>query len=170
MIRFPIPCEKRATDVRRYGPAKNDSFAAQNVCESAQNLCESAHSPHVLNPYLCRRNPTDYGETGKILIVDDNQDILFALNLLLAPRAEKVKVATSPDRIPQFMKSFGPDLVLLDMNFRRDAISGEEGFENLKGILELDPTAVVVMMTAYADTEKAVRAIKMGAADFIPKP
>ena len=107
---------------------------------------------------------------GKILIVDDNQDILFALNLLLAPRAEKVKVATSPDRIPQFMKSFGPDLVLLDMNFRRDAISGEEGFENLKGILELDPTAVVVMMTAYADTEKAVRAIKMGAADFIPKP
>ena len=107
---------------------------------------------------------------GKILIVDDNQDILFALNLLLAPRAEKVKVATSPDRIPQFMKSFGPDLVLLDMNFRRDAISGEEGFENLKGILEIDPTAVVVMMTAYADTEKAVRAIKMGAADFIPKP
>ena len=146
-------------------------LSPRKTCANPHKSCAKAHTRHTsLILIFAGVTPQIMEKLGKILIVDDNQDILFALNLLLTPRAEKVKVATTPDRIPQFMKSFGPDLVLLDMNFRRDAISGEEGFENLKGILELDPTAVVVMMTAYADTEKAVRAIKMGAADFIPKP
>lgn len=109
-------------------------------------------------------------QLGKILIVDDNEDVLFALNLLLEPMAEKIKVATSPDRIEHFMTTFEPDIVLLDMNFSRDAISGEEGFEGLEQILQIDPQAIVLFMTAYADTEKAVRAIKAGATDFIPKP
>lgn len=56
------------------------------------------------------------------------------------------------------------------MNFSRDAISGQEGFESLKQILQIDPQAIVIFMTAYADTDKAVRAIKAGATDFIPKP
>ena len=107
---------------------------------------------------------------GKILIVDDNEDVLFALNLLLEPYVEKVKVTTQPSRIEHFMKTFEPDVILLDMNFRRDAISGQEGFDCLEQILKLDPQAVVLFMTAYADTEKAVRAIKAGAIDFIPKP
>ena len=107
---------------------------------------------------------------GKILIVDDNEDVLFALNLLLEPHVEKVKVTTQPSRIEHFMQTFDPDVILLDMNFRRDAISGEEGFDCLEQILKLDPEAVVLFMTAYADTEKAVRAIKAGATDFIPKP
>ena len=109
-------------------------------------------------------------EKGKILIVDDNQDVLFALNLLLEPYVEKVKVTTQPSRIEHFMKEFEPDVILLDMNFSRDAISGQEGFDWLKQILAIDPEAVVLFMTAYADTEKAVRAIKAGATDFIPKP
>ena len=107
---------------------------------------------------------------GKIFIVDDNQDVLFALNLLLEPHVEKVKVSTQPSRIEHFMKEFEPDVILLDMNFSRDAISGEEGFDCLEQILRIDPEAVVLFMTAYADTEKAVRAIKAGATDFIPKP
>lgn len=107
---------------------------------------------------------------GKILIVDDNEDVLFALNLLLEPYVEKVKVTTQPSRIAHFMQTFEPDVILLDMNFRRDAISGEEGFDCLEQILGMDPEAVVLFMTAYADTEKAVRAIKAGATDFIPKP
>ena len=107
---------------------------------------------------------------GKILIVDDNEDVLFALNVLLEPHVEKVKVTTQPSRIEHFMQTFEPDVILLDMNFRRDAISGEEGFECLEQILKLDPEAVVLFMTAYSDTEKAVRAIKAGATDFIPKP
>lgn len=107
---------------------------------------------------------------GKILIIDDNEDVLFALNLLLEPYVEKVKVTTQPSRIEHFMTTFRPDVVLLDMNFRRDAISGQEGFECLEQILKLDAQAVVLFMTAYADTDKAVRAIKAGATDFIPKP
>ena len=95
---------------------------------------------------------------------------MFALNLLLEPYVEKVKVTTQPSRIEHFVKTFEPDVILLDMNFRRDAISGQEGFDCLEQILKLDPQAVVLFMTAYADTEKAVRAIKAGATDFIPKP
>ena len=109
-------------------------------------------------------------QLGKILIVDDNEDVLFALNLLLEPYTEKIKVATTPDRIEHFMTTFGPDIILLDMNFSRDAISGQEGFESLEQILKIDPQAIVIFMTAYADTDKAVRAIKAGATDFIPKP
>ena len=109
-------------------------------------------------------------QLGKILIVDDNEDVLFALNLLLEPYAEKIKVAVSPERIEHFMRTFGPDLILLDMNFSRDVVSGQEGFDCLKQILHIDPQAVVIFMTAYSDTDKAVRAIKAGATDFIPKP
>ena len=109
-------------------------------------------------------------DKGKILIIDDNEDVLFALNLLLEPYMEKIKVTTQPSRIKHFMETFNPDVILLDMNFCRDAISGNEGFEYLEQILSIDPKAVVVFMTAYADTEKAVRAIKAGATDFISKP
>ena len=112
----------------------------------------------------------EVNKLGKILIVDDNEDVLFALNLLLEPYTEKIKVATTPDRIEYFMTTFHPDLILLDMNFSRDDISGQEGFESLKQILQIDPQAIVIFMTAYTDTDKAVRAIKAGATDFIPKP
>ena len=94
----------------------------------------------------------EVNKLGKILIVDDNEDVLFALNLLLEPYTEKIKVATTPDRIEHFMTTFQPDLILLDMNFSRDAISGQEGFESLKQILKIDPQAIVIFMTAYADT------------------
>ena len=98
-------------------------------------------------------------EKGKILIIDDNEDVLFALNMLLEPYMQKIKVTTQPARIEHFMRTFQPDVVLLDMNFRRDAVSGQEGFECLEQILNIDPQAVVIFMTAYSDTEKAVRAI-----------
>lgn len=107
---------------------------------------------------------------GKVLIVDDNEDILFSLNLLLKPHVEAVRVATSPDRIEHFMKLFEPDVIFLDMNFTRDAVSGQEGFKYLEQILKLDRDAVVIFMTAYSDTDKAVKAIKAGATDFVSKP
>lgn len=107
---------------------------------------------------------------GKILIIDDNEDILFALNLLLEPYMEQIRVTTQPERIEHFMATYHPDVILLDMNFRRDAISGQEGFQWLEKIKQTDPDVVVLFMTAYADTDKAVRAIKAGATDFIPKP
>ena len=109
-------------------------------------------------------------DLGKILIIDDNEDVLLALNLLLRPKAEKVKTMRSPERLVHAMTDFRPDLVLLDMNFTRDTVSGQEGMECLQAILKLDPGAVVIMMTAYADTDKAVQAIKAGATDFVSKP
>jgi DNA-binding NtrC family response regulator len=107
---------------------------------------------------------------GKILIIDDNEDVLFALNVMLAPQVEKVKVSAYPEKIEQYMINFQPDIILLDMNFRSDVVSGQEGFYWLDKILKTDPKAVVILMTAYADTDKAVRAIKAGAVDFISKP
>lgn len=107
---------------------------------------------------------------GKILIVDDNEDVLLSLNMLLRPWVDAIRVISNPERIIEFMDSFNPDVILLDMNFRRDVVSGEEGYEWLSRILERDPMSVVIFMTAYVDIEKTVRAIKAGAVDFIPKP
>ena len=107
---------------------------------------------------------------GKILIVDDNEDVLLSLNMLLKPYVEGIRVITTPERIIGMMDSFMPDVIMLDMNFHRDAISGEEGYEWLEKILAHNPKSVVLFITAYVDTEKAVRAIKAGAIDFIPKP
>lgn len=107
---------------------------------------------------------------GKILIVDDNEDVLLSLNMLLRPWTDAIRAISKPERIIEFMDYFCPDVILLDMNFRRSLISGEEGYEWLARILEHDPTAVVIFMTAYVNTEKTVRAIKAGAVDFIPKP
>lgn len=107
---------------------------------------------------------------GKILIVDDNEDVLLSLNMLLKPYVEGIRVINTPERIIGMIDSFMPDVIMLDMNFHRDAISGEEGYEWLEKILAHNPKSVVLFITAYVDTEKAVRAIKAGAIDFIPKP
>ena len=109
-------------------------------------------------------------KNGKILIVDDNEDILFALKLLLKPHVEIVQTSANPSDIPDLMKKDSWDVILLDMNFTKDAISGQEGFFWLQKILEIEPKAVVVLITAYGDAEKAVKAIKAGATDFILKP
>ena len=113
---------------------------------------------------------TTIKKKGKILIVDDNEDVLLSLNMLLKPYMEGIRVINTPERIIGMMDSFKPDVIMLDMNFHRDAISGEEGYEWLEKILAHNPKSVVLFITAYVDTEKAVRAIKAGAIDFIPKP
>lgn len=109
-------------------------------------------------------------KTGKILAIDDNEDILFALKLLLKPITEKVETVSDPERIPELLAKENWDVILLDMNFTKDAISGQEGFDWLGKILEIDPQAVVIFITAYGDAEKAVKAIKNGATDFVLKP
>lgn len=109
-------------------------------------------------------------KTGKILAIDDNEDILFALKLLLKPITEKVETVSDPERIPELLAKENWDVILLDMNFTKDAISGQEGFDWLGKILEIDSQAVVIFITAYGDAEKAVKAIKNGATDFVLKP
>ena len=107
---------------------------------------------------------------GKILAVDDNEDILFSLKLLLKNHVELIHIEKNPDRIPELMQKENYDVILLDMNFTKDSISGQEGFNWLEKIMEIDPSAVVVFITAYGDIEKAVKAIKLGAVDFVLKP
>lgn len=109
-------------------------------------------------------------KVGNILAVDDNEDILFALKLLLKNHVESITAINNPERIPEVMKKDDFDVILLDMNFTKDAISGQEGFDWMEKIIEIDKDAVVVFITAYGDAEKAVRAIKAGATDFVLKP
>ncbi|MBC7507193.1 MAG: sigma-54-dependent Fis family transcriptional regulator [Ferruginibacter sp.] len=107
---------------------------------------------------------------GKILIVDDDAGVLSAANLLLKRHFKQVDTEKNPLRIPYWVNNGSYDVILLDMNFTRDLSSGKEGFEWLDKILDLDPFISVVLFTAYGDIEMAVRAIKLGAKDFVLKP
>ncbi|MBV6443305.1 MAG: Transcriptional regulatory protein ZraR [Saprospiraceae bacterium] len=108
---------------------------------------------------------------ANILIVDDNPGVLSAGKLFLKRHFAEVDTTREPEEIPGFMKEKRYDIILLDMNFGRSAKNtGQEGFQWLGKILELDPSAVVVLITAYGDVELAVRAIKNGATDFVLKP
>ncbi|QTL35921.1 sigma-54-dependent transcriptional regulator [Pseudoalteromonas viridis] len=109
-------------------------------------------------------------QPGTILVVDDNPDILVAARLLLKQHYQLVKTTDNPFDIEDMIKAHGIEVILLDMNFNRDAISGQEGFYWLKKIIQQDPSIVVLLMTAYGDIQLAVDAIKAGAADFIAKP
>lgn len=109
-------------------------------------------------------------KNGKILAIDDNEDILFSLKLLLKQHVELIHTESDPKLIPKLMKQETYNVILLDMNFTKDAISGQEGYHWLNKIIEIDPRAVVLFITAYGDVEKSVKAIKAGATDFILKP
>ncbi|HRW70378.1 response regulator, partial [Lentimicrobium sp.] len=107
---------------------------------------------------------------AKILIVDDDQDVLLAARLFLKQHFSIVHTEKNPENIPAIMKNESYDLILLDMNFSRDATSGKEGFHWLNKIIEIDPLAVVIFITGYGDIELAVQGIKEGATNFILKP
>lgn len=107
---------------------------------------------------------------GKILIVDDNEDLLKAAKMYLKRHFTQVDIEKNPEAIPALMSNDDYDVILLDMNFTKDVSSGSEGYYWLEKILHLDPSAVVVLITAYGDVQMAVRAIKAGATDFVLKP
>ncbi|MFQ5648621.1 MAG: sigma-54-dependent transcriptional regulator [bacterium] len=109
-------------------------------------------------------------KVGKVLVVDDDQDILLAARLFLKNHFLLIHTESDPEAIPTQLKNESYDVILLDMNFALGASSGQEGFQWLDNILDLDPSAVVVLTTAYGDVQMAVRAIKEGAMDFVLKP
>ncbi len=109
-------------------------------------------------------------EGGKILMVDDDEDVLLAAKMLLKKYGYHVIIEKNPNKIPFLLNNDTYDVILLDMNFSKDTTSGKEGFEWLGVIKEKDPSAVVIMITAFGDVEMAVRALKEGATDFILKP
>ena len=105
-----------------------------------------------------------------VLIVDDNQAVLSALSQLLEYEVEKVIGIKSPGLIPGIIETQDIDVIIMDMNFSRGATDGKEGITWLKRILQDDPDAVVLMITAYGEMDLAVEAMKCGASDFIAKP
>ena len=109
-------------------------------------------------------------KSGRLLVVDDNEDLLLAARLFLKQHFLLVDTEQDPEKIPNLLKNENYDVILLDMNFTIDATSGKEGFTWLERILQLDPSAVVILITAYGDVEMAVRAVKAGATDFVLKP
>jgi DNA-binding NtrC family response regulator len=109
-------------------------------------------------------------KSGKILIVDDNEDLLKAAKMYLKRHFSQVDIEKNPEAIPSLMNNEDYDVILLDMNFTKDVSSGSEGYYWLEKILQLDPSAVVVLITAYGDIQMAVKAIKAGATDFVLKP
>ncbi|RJP63621.1 MAG: sigma-54-dependent Fis family transcriptional regulator [Ignavibacteriales bacterium] len=106
----------------------------------------------------------------KILFVDDNEDILLAAKLLLKPHCGTINLEKNPNNLYELLKNESYDVIFLDMNYSKDITSGHEGFFWLSEILKMDPTAVVILVTAFGDVEKAVKAIKEGATDFVLKP
>jgi DNA-binding NtrC family response regulator len=109
-------------------------------------------------------------EIGKLLIIDDDEDVLLAAKMLLKKHAREVIIEKNPKKIPFLLNDSDYDVILLDMNFSKDITSGKEGFYWLNQILEKDPNAVVILITAFGDVEMAVKALKDGATDFVLKP
>ncbi len=107
---------------------------------------------------------------GKILIVDDNINVLTALGQLLEPEFERVISVDDPEQIPGVLQVENIDVVLLDMNFEQGGSSGKEGIYWLEKILKKDPEIVVVLITAYGNIDLAIKCIQKGALDFLLKP
>ncbi|MBN8823351.1 MULTISPECIES: sigma-54 dependent transcriptional regulator [unclassified Spirosoma] len=109
-------------------------------------------------------------QDAKLLLVDDDPDVLLAARLLLKRHVASVDIEKNPEKLPFLLNNNRYDAIVLDMNFQRDVSSGREGFAWLERILDINPKARVVLFTAYGDVEMAVRAIKAGAVDFVLKP
>ena len=109
-------------------------------------------------------------KNAHVLVIDDDVDVLTAVRLLLKPEVKEVITEKNPENIRSLLARQNFDVIMLDMNYTAGATNSKEGFEWLSRILEIDPGAVVIMITAYGDIELAVRALKEGATDFVLKP
>lgn len=106
----------------------------------------------------------------RILISDDQPDVLEALQLLLKRDGYKCHAAESPSEALDLLDQYEFDLAILDLNYTRDTTSGEEGLELLGNVQAKDPTLPVIVMTAWGSVDLAVQAMRQGARDFVQKP
>ena len=109
-------------------------------------------------------------KNGSILVVDDDEDILTAGRMLLRRQFAEVVTCSQPTRIPELLQQHSFNVVLLDMNFGPGESSGQQGFDWLEKIQEIDPTLVVIMITAHGSVDTVVEAMRRGATDFVAKP
>src|ERR671921_892469 len=106
----------------------------------------------------------------RILIADDQQDIIDALRLLLLDEGYEVTPARSPAEVLERLEAHDFDLIVLDLNYTRDTTSGQEGFDLMERIRALDPSLPVLVMTGFSSVAGAVEAMRRGARDYIEKP
>lgn len=106
----------------------------------------------------------------RILIADDQEDVLEALRFLLKPEGFDIDTASTPDEILAHLQNNEYDVILMDLNYTRDTTSGQEGLDLLGRIQTLDSTLPVIVMTAWGSVDLAVEAMRRGARDFIQKP
>jgi DNA-binding NtrC family response regulator len=108
--------------------------------------------------------------TGKILIIDDDVDVLHTARLILKKQFTTVRTESDPGNLYELLQKESFDVIILDMNFTYGQTGGQEGLHWLGEILKIDPGAHVMMNTAYGDIGLAVTAIRQGAIDFLVKP
>jgi DNA-binding NtrC family response regulator len=108
--------------------------------------------------------------TPRILVADDQRDVLEALRLLLKGEGYEIETATSPRAVLDTVQARELDLVLMDLNYARDTTSGAEGLDLLSRLRAVDETLPVVVMTAWGSVDVAVEAMRRGARDFVQKP
>jgi DNA-binding NtrC family response regulator len=106
----------------------------------------------------------------KVIIIDDNEEILVALKIFLRKYFDEIQTLNNPSNLHHCVSTIDYDLVLLDMNFRSGDRSGNEGIYWLNEILKINPNATVICITAYGAINIAVKAMQSGASDFIEKP
>ena len=109
-------------------------------------------------------------DTGRVLVADDQADVLEALRILLNAEGFEVATANSPPRILSSIEQADFDVVLMDLNYARDTTSGGEGMDLLTQIRRLDATLPVLVMTAWGSVDGAVEAMRRGARDYVEKP
>src|SRR6188472_2080299 len=107
---------------------------------------------------------------ARILLADDQADVLEALRLLLKPEGFVIDTAASPQQLLRALELKDYDVVLMDLNYTRDTTSGEEGLDLLQRIHTADESLPVVVMTAWGSVNVAVEAMRRGARDFVQKP
>ncbi len=124
--------------------------------------------------YLChvnkKKNKMQKDKYGTILVIDDNEAILTALRYCLSGTFQRIITKSSPDSVLTILNQEVVNLVLLDMNFSIGVNTGQDGLFWLRAIRKHHPELPVVLITAYADVNLAVRGLKSGASDFITKP
>jgi phosphoserine phosphatase RsbU/P len=144
-------------------PVKSTTCAAsQDGHEYAMDRC--------MNVQSMRATETGKPASGRVLIADDQQHVLFALQMLLSGSGLSTETVTHPSRVLHALETESFDAVLMDLNYTRDTVGGAEGLELVSKIRSMDSLVPVVVMTAWSSVDLAVEAMRRGASDFVQKP
>jgi sigma-B regulation protein RsbU (phosphoserine phosphatase) len=123
-----------------------------------------------MNVQSMRATETGQPASGRVLIADDQQHVLFALQMLLSGSGLSTETVTHPSRVLHALETESFDAVLMDLNYTRDTVGGAEGLELVSKIRSMDSLVPVVVMTAWSSVDLAVEAMRRGASDFVQKP